>query len=363
MTNDLILIYSGFFICCIILSILLNGLLMRFSSTMGVRANPDMVRWSTSRKPAVGGISFFVIFLFALASRSVFFPFQMSLLDKPQLGMLGAVTLAFVMGLADDAYNTKPFLKLGVQITCGLILNSTGQTIHFFSNETANELLTVIWVVGIMNSINLLDNMDAIAASVSLFILLEGMLILYIHSLFYDVHVIILLGTIGAIGGFLFFNWNPSKLYMGDTGSQFLGILLAIVGIHYFWNSPDFGQHYYHSKQIIVTMLAFIIPIADTTTVFINRIMRKQAPWVGGRDHTTHHLSYLGLSDSQVAIAFTVVSIISLMLIFLIQGTIVNWGMKHVYLFGGYIALVFGTLYAISRYSKPPAKKDEEAAE
>jgi UDP-GlcNAc:undecaprenyl-phosphate/decaprenyl-phosphate GlcNAc-1-phosphate transferase len=361
MNNDLVLVYSGFFVCCIVLAFLLNGLLLRFSSTMGVRANPDMIRWSTNRKPAVGGISFFVIFLLSIASYAVFFPYRFTPLDRPLLGMLGAVTLAFVMGLADDAYNTKPMLKFGVQITCGLILNATGITIHFFQNETANELLTVIWVVGIMNSINLLDNMDAIAALVSLFVIVEALLMLYIGKSFFHVHVIILLGCLGAIGGFLFFNWHPSKLYMGDTGSQFLGIVLAIIGVQYFWNSADFGGNFYHGKQLIITLLAFIIPITDTTTVFINRIMRKQKPWVGGRDHTTHHLSYLGLSDSQVAITFSAISLISLMLIFLIQGTIVNWSAKHLWIFGAYILMVFGTLYAVTRYSKPPIiKKDEK---
>jgi UDP-GlcNAc:undecaprenyl-phosphate GlcNAc-1-phosphate transferase len=358
MTNDLVLVYSGYFIFSIVLAFLLNALFLRFSRTLGIRSNPEVVRWSSMQKPAVGGISFFVMFLLSIACYAVFFPYRFMPLDKQLLGVLGAVTLAFVMGLADDAYNTRPLLKLAVQILCGMILIATGQYIEIFANDALNYALTIAWVVGIMNSINMLDNMDAITASVSAFILVEALLTIYIGHDFYNVHIIMIIGVLGALSGFLFFNWHPSKLFMGDTGSQFLGILLAIVGIRYFWNTPDFGGKLIHSKQIIVALLAFIVPICDTTTVVINRLLRGRAPWVGGKDHTTHHLSYLGLSDSQVAIAFAALSMVSLMLIFLVQGTIVNWGTEHVLIFGGYIVLVFGILYIITKVSKQPVPAD-----
>ncbi len=301
-----------------------------------------------------------MLFLLSIACFSVFFPYRFVPLDKQLLGMIGAVTLAFLMGLADDAYNTKPFLKLSVQITCGLILIGTNQSIHLFESTLLNNLLTIVWVVGIMNSINMLDNMDAITASVSVVIFIEALLTLYINHDFYNVHIIMILGVIGALSGFLFFNWHPSRLFMGDTGSQFLGILLAVIGIHYFWNNPDFGGNYFHSKQLLVTILAFIIPICDTTIVVINRLLRKQAPWLGGKDHTTHHLSYLGFSDSQVAIAFVGISFVSLMMIFVIQGTIVNWELKHILIFGGYILAVFATLYTVTKVSKPALKEEDE---
>lgn len=319
-----------------------------------------MIRWSSQQKPAVGGISFFVLFLLSIACFGVFFPFRFIPLDKQLLGILGSVTLAFVMGLADDAYNTKPLLKLMVQVLCGVILILSNQSINLFENEVFNNILTILWVVGIMNSINMLDNMDAITASVSVVILIEALLTIYISHDFFNVHIIMILGVLGALSGFLFFNWHPSKLFMGDTGSQFLGILLAAIGIHYFWNSPDFGGNYFHSKQILITMLAFIVPICDTTIVVINRILRKQAPWKGGKDHTTHHLSYLGLSDSQVALSFVGISFISLMMIFVIQGTIVNWGLKHILIFGSYVLIVLGTLFAVTKVSKAPLKEDEE---
>jgi UDP-GlcNAc:undecaprenyl-phosphate/decaprenyl-phosphate GlcNAc-1-phosphate transferase len=353
MNNYLVLIYAGFFICATILSVLLNGLFLRFARTLGIRNNAeDVVRWSSMQKPSLGGITFFVIFLFANAAYAIFFPHNSDLFDKSLLGLLCSVTAAFLMGLGDDAYNTKPLLKFLVQLGCGWLLIATGNGIEIFGNDLLNTCMTLLWVVGIMNSINMLDNMDAITACVSIFILLNGLIALYVGKDFNNPHIVILIGAIGALLGFLFYNWHPSKLYMGDTGSQFLGILLAFIGIKYFMNAPDFGGNHIPSKQVLVTALAFIIPITDTTTVFINRILRKQSPFVGGKDHTTHHLSYLGLSDSQVAIAFCGISLISMMLILLIQGTIVHWNWNHILLFSGYIAIVSGILFGITRYNK-----------
>ncbi|HEU4716807.1 MAG TPA: hypothetical protein VFU15_03195, partial [Bacteroidia bacterium] len=105
--------------------------------------------------------------------------------------------------------------------------------------------------------------------------------------------------------------------------------------------------------------LGFLIPLCDTTIVVINRLAKKKAPWIGGKDHTTHHLSYLGLSDSQVAIAFCGMSVVSMMMIFVIQGTIVNWSPKHEMFFGGYILAVFGILFYVTKTRGNPAPADE----
>lgn len=357
MNNHFVLIYAAWFICIVLISFLLNGLFLRFARTLGIRNNPEgVLRWSEQQKPAIGGIIFYVMFLLSMASHSVVFPHSALLMNKEMLGVLGSVTLAFIMGLADDAYNTQPVLKFLVQVLCGVILILTGTYIHLFENDMLNYVLTVFWVVGIMNSINMIDNMDAIAASISCFIILGALLLLYINRDFENIYVLILLGVLGSLGGFLFYNWHPSRLYMGDTGSQFLGLLLAAIGIKFFWNSTDFGGHAIQSKQVVVTALAFVVPLTDTTTVTINRLLKRRSPFIGGKDHTTHHLSYLGLSDSQVAMALSGISIISLMLIFVVQGTITDWGYGHIAFFGAYLLLVSGALYTITRITR---KKDE----
>lgn len=361
MSGNYILIYAGFFIFAIVVALMLNGLFLRFSRNLGIRSEKDLIRWSPTQKPSLGGITFFFVFLIAVASYSIFFPYKFITLDKQMLGMLGSVTLAFLMGLADDAYNTKPILKFLVQCLCGLIVANTGFLIEISQNEYLNTVLTIFWVVAIMNSINMLDNMDSITATVSLFILFQSFLVLYLNEDFYNAHVIIIIGVCGALLGFLFYNWHPSRLFMGDTGSQFLGIVLAIFGIRYFWTNPYAnGDNFILSKQIVCVGIGFLIPIVDTTTVVINRLLKRKSPFIGGKDHTTHHLSYLGLSDSQVAMVFAGISLVSTILIVVIQKSLTEWNWKYMTGFFVYMIVVGGTLYGITRYSKPPVK-DEKA--
>lgn len=360
MSSNYILIYAGFFITAVVISLLLNGLFLRFSRNLGIRTEADLIRWAPTQKPSLGGITFFFLFLISIASYSIFFPYKFIPLDKPMLGMMGAVVLAFLMGLADDAYNTKPLLKFLAQITCGYLVSETGYRIELTSMEWFNTLFTIIWVAGLMNSINMLDNMDAITAVVSLFILLECFVILMLNHDYYNNHMIVILGVSGAILGFLFYNWHPSKLFMGDTGSQFLGVLLAILGIQYFWNHPDSDGQYIRSKQIITAAIAFIIPITDTATVVINRLLKKKSPFIGGKDHTTHHLSYTGFSDSQVAMIYAGISIVSLVLIVVIHKSTAVWNWKYMAAFIAYMIIVSGSLYATTRFSKPKSKNEKE---
>jgi UDP-GlcNAc:undecaprenyl-phosphate/decaprenyl-phosphate GlcNAc-1-phosphate transferase len=361
MSGNYILIYAGFFIAAVVISLLLNGLFLRFSRNLGIRTEADLIRWAPTQKPSLGGITFFFLFLISIASYSIFFPYKFIPLDKPMLGMLGAVVLAFLMGLADDAYNTKPILKFLAQVTCGLMVAQTGYRIELTHIELVNTAFTILWVVGLMNSINMLDNMDAITATVSLFILLECLVILILSHDYYSNHMIVIIGVSGSLLGFLFYNWHPSKLFMGDTGSQFLGVLLAILGIQYFWNHPDSYGNFIRSKQIIIAAMAFLIPITDTTTVVINRLLKKKSPFVGGKDHTTHHLSYAGFSDSQVAMVYAGISMVSLVLIVVIHKSLSVWNWKYIAGFITYMVLVAGTLYATTRISKPKGKDEKES--
>ena len=339
---------------------MMNGLFLRFSRNLGIRIEGDLIRWSSTQKPSLGGITFFFLFLISIACYSIFFPYKCIPLDKPMLGMMGSVTLAFLMGLADDAYNTKPLLKFIVQCICGVIVASTGHLIEITSNEYINIAFTVVWVVGLMNSINMLDNMDAITAIVSLFILLQAFLVLALSQDYYNTHMIVIIGVSGALLGFLFYNWHPSRLFMGDTGSQFLGIVLAIIGIQYFWNHPDIDNTYDRSKQLICVGIGFLIPIVDTGTVVINRLLKRKSPFIGGKDHTTHHLSYLGMSDSQVAMTYAGISMVSTILIVVIQKSLTTWNWKYITGFILYMLAVAVTLYCVTRYSKPPQKDEKE---
>ena len=306
-----------------ILSVLFNSILLKFSQTLGVRNQQNSqkeIRWNPQIKPSIGGISFFVIFLITFII--VNFIDHLLPLNYSSIKIIGifvVCTIAFLMGLADDAYNTQPLLKFVAQLVCGLILYFSGTKIDIFSNEALNFGLTIIWVIGLMNSINMLDNMDGITCIVSISILIFIIALTLNLNILLSPLPILSLGILGALLGFLVYNWHPAKMFMGDTGSQFLGAFLAVVGIDYCWNSNSLGSNSTFSinpilQGFISIALIFILPLTDTITVSFNRIKRGQSPFIGGKDHTTHHLFFRGITEKRIAILFSIIGCVSLLL-------------------------------------------------
>lgn len=349
----LIIAFASFFVAAFLFSLLINGLFVRFSKTLGIRSNTDnMVRWNTSSKPSFGGIGFYIIFMISIAALSFIFERNESFRNVGFLGLIASSTLAFLMGLFDDAYNTKVWLKLLTQILCGVILIATGTYIQLFSNEWLNYLLTLLWIIGLMNSINMLDNMDGITSIVSVFIFIAFLLLGAMEQLFSSPYMVVLIGLIAALLGFLFYNWNPSKLYMGDTGSQFLGLLLGFFGIIFLWNSRSDGMLLASDHRVIMVLTMFVLPISDTTTVVIKRLRRKKSPFVGGKDHTTHHLSYLGLSDRKVAMVFLIIAALSCGLVLIIYH-ITPWIRIYDIILGAFFLLILVSLFIIGNKNIP----------
>lgn len=332
----------------------MNTIFLKFSKNLGRRnVDESLVRWSAVSKPAIGGVSFYIIFLLTYMLYTLLFHPVMDHLNIQHIGVLIAAGMAFLMGLSDDAYNTNPLLKFIVQVACGGVLILTGTYISFFELPLFNYLLTIIWVVAVMNSINMLDNMDSITTIVSLFIVFCAISVAWISPIINHFFITSLIGVSGGLIGFLFFNWHPSKMFMGDTGSQFLGLFLAAFGVIYFWNNQSIGvSEEAVSKQLIIVLLAFVIPISDTLTVIINRLRRGQSPFVGGKDHTTHHLSYLGLSDRNVAQIFAGIALISFILIYVIVNVFPIWNISYSLIFGSWFLIVFGVLFGITQLPK-----------
>lgn len=357
-SEQVLWVYIAFILCATLFSFLINGLFLKFSRTLGVKdQNESMVRWSSTSKPALGGLSFYILFLFSIASYSILFEAVTYINDIIRfLGVMAACSLGFVVGLADDAYNTKPFLKFFAQFSSAIILIATGTSINLSGITYIDYPLTILWVVGLMNSINMLDNMDGITTMVSISVILAVIYMLITKGEVLSIYFITMLGVLAALLGFLYYNWNPSKMYMGDTGSQFLGVFLAAIGILYLWNGHAEINFRIQTKQFIVALLVFIVPIIDTTTVTINRLLKGQSPFVGGKDHTTHHLSYLGLSDRQVALTFFGLSFLSVIFLIIIDRFILRWEYIHFAIFLSYFLILFGFLFGITRVNKAKEK-------
>ncbi len=335
-------------------SVLLNFLFLRWTRTLGAKnmITSEEQRWSQNYKPAIGGVSFYILFLISFVFYIFFFVPELNRLNPEHMGVLLIVSLGFFTGLADDAFNTVPWLKLSAQIICGICMVLFDIRIDFFDIAALDALLTIFWTVAVMNSINMLDNMDGITATVSLLILVAaGITSIPMGglNLFYT---FVCGGVSAALIGFLFFNWHPSKMFMGDTGSQLLGALLAVVGVLFFWNNENLVHGHEWWSKISIVMAAFCIPIGDTLTVTINRIARGQSPFVGGRDHTTHHLSYAGLRDSQIGILFAAMSIVAVGMISLLIYLPVEFSSWYYGILFAYAVGCIGFLYSTTQWKK-----------
>ena len=345
----------AFFTGAVVISWLINRMLLKFSKNLGIRNKNDVViRWSNESKPSLGGISMYLTFMMTTVFYASFHTEGSIFDDQHFVGLVLASTVAFAVGLADDAYNTKPILKLSGQVGCGLILVYTESIIDFSHVFWIDATLTVIWVIAIMNSLNMLDNMDGITATVALFILLSCLvLILFQSDFLFNYWVIILVAEIGAIIGFLFYNVNPAKMFMGDTGSQFIGLYVAFFAIQGLWNTPS-NFELPSWSGILLTLCAFTPAFADTLTVVINRLRKGQSPMVGGKDHTTHHLVYRGYSDFKVWKLFFIISLLAFVLTISLGWMIIEQNAFLYTVIGGlFFIIVFGALYKNTLKGQP----------
>lgn len=358
MNNYNLISLVGFFFGGVIVALICNKLLLNFSRSLGIRnKNNVVIRWSNESKPSLGGVSFFVVFVFATMTYAAIFQSAVVFDNLKYVGFILAGSLAFGMGLADDAFDTKPLLKLAIQISCGLALGLTGTYINIFDSYAINVLITVIWVIILMNSLNMLDNMDGITGTTVFFILITCLITNWLLRGFnIDVYTIILLAMLGGVSGFLSMNIHPSKLFMGDAGSQFIALFVSFYSIEYLWNSSAALE--LPSILGALAVLVALTPAAtDTLTVVINRLKRGQSPMVGGKDHTTHHLVYAGFNDKQVWLVFVIIgffsTIFSILMVYLMKHSM----LLVAGLIGFYFLIVFYFLYRNTIKYPEPKKK------
>lgn len=340
--HPLIWYFTVFFLGAMVLSLVTYFLLLRFVRTLGVRNTEElnMVRWTSTTKPSLGGIGFYLVFLMSFVALSIVPSEGMDIYNRKILGIFLASTIGFFLGLADDAYNTNPLVKFLGQFACGAVLVATDLIIPISPNLALNVIFTLIWVVGLMNSLNMLDNMDGLTASVSISALLGALAFLFAGS-GATAFSFMLYGVLAALVGFLWYNWNPSRMYMGDTGSMFLGVFLAAVAILLFWDNRIPNAEWLQLRQFLIPLMVFVMPITDTITVFVRRLARRQSPFVGGKDHTSHQLAFLGLPDWGVGVVFSIGSIIGVVIAFWIRSQKDQWTFEKTLLILGAYALFF----------------------
>jgi UDP-GlcNAc:undecaprenyl-phosphate/decaprenyl-phosphate GlcNAc-1-phosphate transferase len=213
--------------------------------------------------------------------------------------ILGLSSVIMLMGLVDDWKTLNWRLRLGIQVSCAVALAVGGVRVTLFGPFTHPLLggaVTVLWVVGLTNSFNMLDNMDGLAASVGLIVaaLFCGAE-LPIGGLFAPA---VMLVVIGALAGFLVHNHSPARLFMGDAGSNFLGFLLGALTVAGTFTRDDPGKTY-SPYGVLAPLLVMAVPLYDMTSVILIRLSEGRSPFVGDRRHFSHRLVARGLTPRQ----------------------------------------------------------------
>jgi len=283
------------FLIAFILSLVLVPLVRNLANRFGQVADPRSDRWHEIPTPAIGGIGIFGAFFLAIiiAGPRDQFPWE----------LLIASGLAFFVGLIDDLKSLSPQAKLVGLFLAASVVVFSGNVTGFFSWQVANIAISFIWMVGIANALNLLDNMDGLASGTSLVV--SAFLAYFFWRAGNTILFSLTLAMAGATLGFFIFNFPPASIFMGDSGSLFLGLTLASFAI----SREDQASNVF--AVVGVPTLIFLLPILDTAMVSLTRLLRGQSPAQGGRDHTSHRLVALGLSERQTLFVLLGIAIFS----------------------------------------------------
>jgi UDP-GlcNAc:undecaprenyl-phosphate GlcNAc-1-phosphate transferase len=289
-------------ILALFFSLLLIPAVRWWSIRLGKIAFPRSDRWNKKPTPTLGGVGMFISLAITLLIVSLFGN-DHNLFSQRWSILLGVVIM-FVVGLYDDFRPISPPVKLIFQIiSATLVIFFGGNTINFFRWPIANIILTFVWLVGLTNALNLMDNMDGLAGGVSL--IAAGFLSVFFLNTGYPDLLVVSMALAGSIMGFLVFNFPPAKIFMGDSGSMLLGFSLAALAIARRTQASNV------LAIVGVPILVFLLPIIDTSLVTITRILRGQSPAIGGSDHTSHRLVAFGLSERQAVLVLYLIAIVS----------------------------------------------------
>ena len=214
-----------------------------------------------------------------------------------------AIGLAFV-GLADDLRNLSPVVRIALEVLCAVQLWRMDAGITLTGDQTVDLALTVLWVVGITNAFNLLDNMDGLAAGQAAICAMTIFAVAAANGQFLVAALAIALA--GCAVGFLRHNFYPARIYMGDGGALFIGFLIAYLGIKLRFEAQFLLPSAF--EFFLVPVLICSLPIMDTTLVTISRLSTGRSPFQGGQDHFSHRLVKIGLPVPAVVVLTYVVS-------------------------------------------------------
>jgi UDP-GlcNAc:undecaprenyl-phosphate GlcNAc-1-phosphate transferase len=282
MMVELLLLFFG----ALVIAVALTPVSKWLAPHVGIVAVPRARDVHTAPVPKMGGIAILLgtlLMSLVLGSRPEF--------QQLAAMLFGAAFMSF-LGLLDDRFALSAYIRLPLQLLAALMVWLFGVRIQIFSNPILDVAITMLWIAGITNAMNFLDNMDGLLAGISA-VISAFFLVLAIINGQYLVGLLSA-AVLGACIGFLFWNLNPASVFMGDSGSMFLGFLLACIAIklRFLGQSPTISW--------MVPVIVMSVPIFDMMLVVVSRMRRGKNPLTSpGRDHTSHRLTNQGYSKRE----------------------------------------------------------------
>ena len=256
---------------------------------VGVMDEPSARKIHLSPVPRMGGVAI----LLADMGAVLFLRSQMEIQQLVAM-IFGAAFMSF-LGLVDDRFSLSAYVRLAAQIVAGAFIWFSGVRVQVFANPLMDGALTVFWVVGITNAMNFLDNMDGLSAGVSA-IVSAFFLVLAVQNGQFLVSALSA-ALLGACIGFLIWNLNPANVFMGDSGSMFLGFMLACVAVKLRFVGQTLNVSW------MVPLIVMGLPVFDMSLVFISRLRRGKNPLTTpGKDHTSHRIATHGFSKREAVL-------------------------------------------------------------
>lgn len=271
--------FLGVFICAAVLT----AGLVKLGTRKGWVSIPRPDRWNSRVVAMFGGVPV----LLAFASGSVFLS-----LDKPAVVLLLLTMLMGAVGLTDDLVGVGPKTKLFSQATLASLVVLSGTVFSLTGHFWIDAIFTVFWITGITNAVNLVDNMDGLAAGIAIIALAQIFLLAGPDLVVSRLALCMLV----AIAGFFVFNLNPAKIFMGDVGSLSIGFFLAVASLR------TTGQLSQPGPVRLTPVLVLFVPVFDTLLVSVTRKLNGKPVSQGGRDHASHRLVLIGLSERQAVL-------------------------------------------------------------
>jgi UDP-GlcNAc:undecaprenyl-phosphate/decaprenyl-phosphate GlcNAc-1-phosphate transferase len=277
--------------------------LLRSPLARRVVAVPRGDRWHEAATPVLGGIGIFAGVVGGVAAAAAVGAIEPS---RELVGILGGAAIVFAVGLVDDFRSLGPVPKLAGQLLATAVLLASGVRVEIVGNDVLAIALAAVWIVGMTNAFNLLDNMDGLAAT------LAGIAFAFfaVAAAALEANRLVLVVALAAAvacAGFLPFNVRPSRpaaVFMGDAGSLPLGFMLAALSLEASWKLAGTTV-----ATLLLPVLILAVPIVDTALVVAVRLLEGRPIYQGGRDHTSHRLVYYGLSERRALVLLALISV------------------------------------------------------